>query len=210
LNYEVGKYAFYIEEENKILATGLFGVLEAMNVMFDAKINIARSKVSSTSRNFIDVDGVAKEAGFGYKGLYQFFKNELKVPINTDKSFARTSSSWHIFLDNEYKIAYDKFVAEDKSEQESAKTETVVETENQDIEQTEGEVKNEGNEGRQEEEDLSSNVGMRIEAGSSEDQEGTPNESGAPVLDGTGAESELKEEAVQPEPKKRGRKKKAE
>ena len=106
INHEIGKHAFYIPEENKILATSLFGVLDAVNTMFGANINISRSKVSATSRNFIETaDGVSKEAGFGYRGLYEFFKNELKIPVDVERSFARTSNSWHIFLDKTYKEA---------------------------------------------------------------------------------------------------------
>ena len=144
ISHEIGKHAFYISEENKILATSLFGVLDAVNTMFGASININRSKVSATSRNFIETtDGVSKEAGFGYRGLYEFFKNELKIPVDVERSFARTSNSWHIFLDKTYKEAYDKYSAVEKLMEAAQEELTDVEDEDKDLSTKNTEVKNE-------------------------------------------------------------------
>ena len=144
ISHEIGKHAFYIPEENKILATSLFGVLDAVNTMFGASININRSKVSATSRNFIETtDGVSKEAGFGYRGLYEFFKNELKIPVDVERSFARTSNSWHIFLDKTYKEAYDKYSAVEKLMETAQEELTDVEDEDKDLSTKNTEVKNE-------------------------------------------------------------------
>ena len=215
ISYEVGKHAFYIPEENKVLATSLSGIIEAMNIMFYADINPSRSKVSATSRNFIELnDGVSLEAGFGYKGLYQFFKDKLNIPINVEKSFARTSSSWHVFLEDNYKEAYDRYVA--------IESENETESKNENEETTkEGEQNNENNAGQKEAQDLSSDAGLCATSGSTEDQEGTVGQSGTPILEGTrsGTEPTVETEEVSAElptetpkeppkePTKRGRKK---
>lgn len=184
ISYEVGKHAFYIPEENKVLATSLSGIIEAMNIMFYADINPSRSKVSATSRNFIELnDGMSLEAGFGYKGLYQFFKDKLNIPINVEKSFARTSSSWHVFLEDNYKEAYDRYVTIENENEVVDKNDTEETTK-------EGEQNNENYDRTQEKEDLSSDAGLCATSGSTEDQEGTSGESGTPILEGTGSGTE--------------------
>lgn len=226
ISHEIGKHAFYIPEENKILATSLFGVLDAVNTMFGANINIGRSKVSATSRNFIETaDGVSKEAGFGYRGLYDFFKNELKVPIDVERSFARTSNSWHIFLDKTYKEAYDRYSAVEKLMETAQEELTDVEGEDEGsltdnteikneelIEQQEGDNNNaEDHEWEEETQDLPSDVGADTEAGSSQDEEGTADESGTPDVGGTGSDvPELTQEepVTEVKPKRRSGKKK--
>ena len=226
ISHEIGKHAFYISEENKILATSLFGVLDAVNTMFGANINISRSKVSATSRNFIETaDGVSKEAGFGYRGLYEFFKNELKIPVDVERSFARTSNSWHIFLDKTYKEAYDKYSAVEKLMEAAQEELTDVEDEDKDLSTKNTEVKNEefieqqegdnnnaeDHERKKEKENLPSDVGTDTEARSSQDEEGTTDESGTPDVGGTGTDvPELNQEepVTEAKPKRRSGKKK--
>lgn len=184
ISYEVGKHAFYIPDENKVLATSLSGIIEAMNIMFYANVNPLRSKVSATSRNFIELnDGASLEAGFGYKGLYQFFKDKLNIPLNVEKSFARTSSSWHIFLEDNYKEAYDRYVTIENENEIADKNDTEETTK-------EGEQNNENNAGQKEEKSVSSDAGLCATSGSTEDQEGTEGQSGTPILEGTGSGTE--------------------
>lgn len=221
ISYEVGKHAFYIPKENKVLATSLSGVIEAMNIMFYADINPLRSKVSATSRNFIELnDGVSLEAGFGYKGLYQFFKDKLNIPINVEKSFARTSSSWHIFLEDNYKEAYDRYVTiENETESKNEDENEIVDKKDTEETTKEGEQNNENHDRTQEKEDLSSDAGLCATSGSTEDQEGASGESGTPILEGTGSgaeptvsfeetsQQETPQEEAKQKPTKRGRKK---
>ena len=211
ISYEVGKHAFYVPDENKVLATSLSGIIEAMNIMFYANINPLRSKVSATSRNFIELnDGTSLEAGFGYKGLYQFLKDKLNIPLNVEKSFARTSSSWHVFLEDNYKEAYDRYV--------TIENENEIADKNDNEETTkEGEQNNENNAGQKEEKSVSSDAGLCATSGSTEDQEGTEGQSGTPILEGTGSGTEPTVETEEvsaeapketpKEPAKRGRKK---
>lgn len=127
--------SFYLVNENLIKAYSPYALIIALNEMFKVNIDPLHSKVSATSRSVVRVaeDTQWQEAGFGYKGLFAFLKDILNVPIDTDKSFARTTNCWYVYLQDSYKEAFNKMLDSEEQEvntsvedskQETANTET--------------------------------------------------------------------------------------
>lgn len=104
--------SFYLVNENLIKAYSPYALIVALNEMFKVNIDPLHSKVSATSRSVVRVaeDTQWQEAGFGYKGLFAFLKDNLNIPIDTDKSFARTTSCWYVYLQDSYKEAFNKML----------------------------------------------------------------------------------------------------
>jgi hypothetical protein len=172
--------SFYLVDENLIKAYSPYALIVALNEMFKVNIDPIHSKVSATSRSVVRVaeDTQWKEAGFGYKGLYTFLKDILNIPINTDKSFARTTNCWYVYLQDSYKEAFNKMLdsegnVEDNKPAQTAETETQI-INNEEVNTNEEDV------GCKKEEDSAGNEPDCDEAGMQQDQEGTQDESGAP------------------------------
>ena len=133
---KISNDSFYVVDENVIKAYSPHALIVALNEMFKVNIDPIHSKVSATSRSVVRVaeDTQWQEAGFGYKGLYAFLKDILNVPIDTDKSFARTTNCWYVYLQDSYKEAFNKMLdseeqevntsVEDNQPAQTAKTET--------------------------------------------------------------------------------------
>lgn len=171
--------SFYLVDENLIKAYSPYALIVALNEMFKVNIDPIHSKVSATSRSVVRVaeDTQWKEAGFGYKGLYTFLKDILNIPINTDKSFARTTNCWYVYLQDSYKEAFNKMLdsegnVEDNKPAQTAETETQI-INNEEVNTNEEDV------GCKKEEDSAGNEPDCDEAGMQQDQEGTQDESGA-------------------------------
>lgn len=109
---KISNDSFYLVEENVIKAYSPHALIVALNEMFKVNIDPLHSKVSATSRSVVRVaeDTQWQEAGFGYKGLYAFLKDILNIPIDTNKSFARTTSCWYVYLQDSYKEAFKKML----------------------------------------------------------------------------------------------------
>ena len=176
--------SFYVVDENVIKAYSPHALIIALNEMFKVNIDPLHSKVSATSRSVVRVaeDTQWQEAGFGYKGLYAFLKDILNIPIDTDKSFARTTNCWYVYLQDSYKEAFNKMLDSEEQEVntsvEDNKQET-ANTETQEIINNAEENTNEENVGFKKEEDSTRNEPDCDEAGMQQDQEGTQDESGA-------------------------------
>ena len=177
---KISNDSFYVVDENVIKAYSPHALIVALNEMFKVNIDPLHSKVSATSRSVVRVaeDTQWQEAGFGYKGLYAFLKDILNVPIDTNKSFARTTNCWYVYLQDSYKEAFNKMLdsdgnVEDNQSAQAAKTET------QEIINNTEENTNEENVGLKKEEDSARNEPDCDEAGMQQDQEGTQDESGA-------------------------------
>ena len=176
--------SFYIVDENVIKAYSPHALIVALNEMFKVNIDPLHSKVSATSRSVVRVaeDTQWQEAGFGYKGLFAFLKDILNVPIDTNKSFARTTNCWYVYLQDSYKEAFKKMLDSEEQEVntpvEDRKQETANTKTQEIINNTEVNT-NEENAGFQEKEDSTGNEPDCDEAGMQQDQEGTQDESGA-------------------------------
>ena len=170
--------SFYLVNENLIKAYSPYALIIALNELFKVNIDPIHSKVSATSRSVVRVaeDTQWQEAGFGYKGLYAFLKDILNVPIDTDKSFARTTNCWYVYLQDSYKEAFNKMLDSDGNveDNQSAQTET-----QEIINNTEETKDAEGNEWKEKTESSTRNEPDCDEAGMQQDQEGTQDESGA-------------------------------
>lgn len=201
--------SFYLVEENLVKAFSPYALIVALNELFKAEIDPIHSKVSATGRSVVRVaeDTQWQEAGFGYKGLFAFLKDNLNIPIDTDKSFARTTSCWYVYLQDSYKEAFKKML---DSEENVEDNKQAIKTETQITNNEEG-TNNEEATWTQEEKDCTDDERVRDEAGLSQEQEGTQDESGAPDLgaDGSGSEQQLAVEKPATQPRKRGPKKKA-
>ena len=109
-------------------------------------------------------------------------KDILNVPIDTDKSFARTTNCWYVYLQDSYKEAFKKMLdseeqevntsVEDNQPAQTAETETQI-INNEEVNTNEEDV------GCKKEEDSAGNEPDCDEAGMQQDQEGTQDESGA-------------------------------
>ena len=179
--------SFYVVDENVIKAYSPYALIIALNEMFKVNIDPLHSKVSATSRSVVRVaeDTQWQEAGFGYKGLYAFLKDILNVPIDTDKSFARTTNCWYVYLQDSYKEAFNKMLdseeqevntsVEDNQPAQTAKTET------QEIINNKEETKDAKDYARTQEASYPTrNEQTGNDAGMQQDQEGTQDESGTP------------------------------
>ena len=178
--------SFYLVNENLIKAYSPHALIIALNEMFKVNIDPIHSKVSATSRSVVRVaeDTQWQEAGFGYKGLFAFLKDILNVPIDTDKSFARTTNCWYVYLQDSYKEAFNKMLdseeqevntsVEDNQPAQTAKTET------QEIINNKEETKDAKDYARTQEASYPTrNEQTGNDAGMQQDQEGTQDESGA-------------------------------
>ena len=175
--------SFYLVDENLIKAYSPHALIVALNEMFKVNIDPLHSKVSATSRSVVRVaeDTQWQEAGFGYKGLFAFLKDILNVPIDTDKSFARTTNCWYVYLQDSYKEAFKKMLDSEEQEVntsvEDNKQATHTETQ---IINNEEETKNAQDYAWKEEAaHPARNEPTGDEAGMQQDQEGTQDESGA-------------------------------
>ena len=167
--------SFYLVNENLIKAYSPHALIVALNEMFKVNIDPLHSKVSATSRSVVRVaeDTQWQEAGFGYKGLYAFLKDILNVPIDTDKSFARTTNCWYVYLQDSYKEAFNKMLdSEEKEVDTQLETQTIINNEEVNT--------NEEDDRTQKEENSTGNEPDCDEAGVQQDQEGTQDESGTP------------------------------
>ena len=171
--------SFYLVEENLVKAYSPYALIIALNEMFKVEIDPIHSKVSATSRSVVRVaeDTQWQEAGFGYKGLFAFLKDNLNIPIDTDKSFARTTNCWYVYLQDSYKEAFNKMLDSEGNVEDNQPAQT-AETETQIINNEEVNT-NEENVGFKKEEDSTGNEPDCDEAGMQQDQEGTQDESGA-------------------------------
>ena len=182
--------SFYLVDENLIKAYSPYALIIALNEMFKVNIDPLHSKVSATSRSVVRVaeDTQWQEAGFGYKGLYSFLKDNLNIPIDTDKSFARTTNCWYVYLQDSYKEAFKKMLdseeqevntsVEDNQSAQTVQTET-QENQTQIINNTE-ETKDAQDYARTQEASYPArNEQTGNDAGMQQDQEGTQDESGA-------------------------------
>ena len=172
--------SFYLVEENLVKAYSPYALIIALNEMFKVEIDPIHSKVSATSRSVVRVaeDTQWQEAGFGYKGLFAFLKDNLNIPIDTDKSFARTTNCWYVYLQDSYKEAFNKMLdsednAEDNKPAQTAKTKTQTIINNTEVNT------NEKDAGQEKAESSTRNEPDCDEAGVQQDQEGTQDESGA-------------------------------
>lgn len=179
---QISNDSFYLVDENLIKAFSPHALVIAMNEMFGVEIDPLHSKISATSRNIIRVGESTEwqEAGFGYKGLFNYFKNILNIPIDTDKSFARTTSCWYVYLQDSYKEAFNKMLdSEGNAEDNNQAIQNETQENNQETNNNEEVNINEENAGREEKEDSTGNEPDCDEAGMQQDQEGTQDESGA-------------------------------
>ena len=170
--------SFYLVEENLVKAFSPYALIVALNELFKAEIDPIHSKVSATGRSVVRVaeDTQWQEAGFGYKGLFAFLKDNLNIPIDTDKSFARTTSCWYVYLQDSYKEAFNKML---DSEENVEDNKQAIQTETQII-NNEEETKNAQDYAWKEEAaHPARNEPTGDEAGMQQDQEGTQDESGA-------------------------------
>ena len=199
--------SFYLVEENLVKAFSPYALIVALNELFKAEIDPLHSKVSATGRSVVRVaeDTQWQEAGFGYKGLFAFLKDNLNIPIDTDKSFARTTSCWYVYLQDSYKEAFKKML---DSEENVEDNKQAIQTETQII-NNEEETKNAQDYAWKEEAaHPARNEPTGDEAGMQQDQEGTQDESGASNVStdpsGVGGVQGLADtnvKAVQEEPK---------
>ena len=199
--------SFYVVNENVIKAYSPHALIVALNEMFNVNIDPIHSKVSATSRSVVRVaeDTQWQEAGFGYKGLFAFLKDNLNIPIDTDKSFARTTSCWYVYLQDSYKEAFKKML---DSEENVEDNKQAIQTETQII-NNEEETENAQDYARKEEAaHPARNEPTGDEAGMQQDQEGTQDESGTPDVtadssgvDGVQGLADTNVKAVQEEPK---------
>ena len=173
---KISNDSFYLVNENLIKAYSPHALIVALNEMFKVNIDPLHSKVSATSRSVVRVaeDTQWQEAGFGYKGLYAFLKDILNVPIDTDKSFARTTSCWYVYLQDSYKEAFKKMLDSDGNVEDNQSAQTETQIINNEKENT-----NEEDVGSKKEENSARNEPDCDEAGMQQDQEGTQDESGA-------------------------------
>ena len=202
--------SFYLVNENLIKAYSPYALIIALNEMFKVNIDPIHSKVSATSRSVVGVaeDTQWQEAGFGYKGLFAFLNDILNVPIDTNKSFARTTNCWYVYLQDSYKEAFNKMLdseeqevntsVEDNQPAQTAETETQI-INNEEVNTNEEDV------GCKKEEDSAGNEPDCDEAGMQQDQEGTQDESGASDVpadpSGIDGVQGLNEPVIQEEPK---------
>ena len=199
--------SFYLVEENLVKAFSPYALIVALNELFKAEIDPIHSKVSATGRSVVRVaeDTQWQEAGFGYKGLFAFLKDNLNIPIDTDKSFARTTSCWYVYLQDSYKEAFKKML---DSEENVEDNKQAIQTETQII-NNEEETKNAQDYAWKEEAaHPARNEPTGDEAGMQQDQEGTQDESGASNVstdpsgvDGVQGLADTNVKAVQEEPK---------
>ena len=182
---KISNDSFYVVDENVIKAYSPHALIVALNEMFKVDIDPLHSKVSATSRSVVRVaeDTQWQEAGFGYKGLFAFLKDILNVPIDTNKSFARTTNCWYVYLQDSYKEAFNKMLdseenAEDNQSAQTVQTET-QENQTQIINNTE-ETKDAQDYARTQKASYPTrNEQTSNDAGMQQDQEGTQDESGA-------------------------------
>lgn len=169
--------SFYLVEENLVKAFSPYALIVALNELFKAEIDPIHSKVSATGRSVVRVaeDTQWQEAGFGYKGLFAFLKDNLNIPIDTDKSFARTTSCWYVYLQDSYKEAFKKML---DSEENVEDNKQAIQAETQIINNEEVNT-NEEDDRTQKEENSTGNEPDCDEAGVQQDQKGTQDESGA-------------------------------
>ena len=197
--------SFYLVDENLIKAYSPYALIIALNEMFKVNIDTIHSKVSATSRSVVRVaeDTQWQEAGFGYKGLYAFLKDIMNIPINTDKSFARTTNCWYVYLQDSYKEAFNKMLDSEGNVEDNQPAQT-AETETQIINNEEVNT-NEENVGIKKEENSARNEPDCNDAGMQQDQEGTQDESGASDVptdpSGIDGVQGLNEPVIQEEPK---------
>ena len=199
--------SFYLVEENLVKAFSPYALIVALNELFKAEIDPIHSKVSATGRSVVRVaeDTQWQEAGFGYKGLFAFLKDNLNIPIDTDKSFARTTSCWYVYLQDSYKEAFNKML---DSEENVEDNKQAIQAETQII-NNEEETKNAQDYAWKEEAaHPARNEPTGDEAGMQQDQEGTQDESGASNVstdpsgvDGVQGLADTNVKAVQEEPK---------
>ena len=205
--------SFYLVEENLVKAYSPYALIVALNEMFKAEIDPIHSKVSATSRSVVRVaeDTQWQEAGFGYKGLFAFLKDNLNIPIDTDKSFARTTSCWYVYLQDSYKEAFNKMLDSEGNEVDNSQAKQENSEKNNEQTNNNEEVKtNEENDWTKEKEDSAGNESDCNETRVQQNQEGTQDESGAPdvTADPSGVDGvqglndhQLNEPVVQEEPK---------
>ena len=173
--------SFYLVNENLIKAYSPYALIIALNEMFKVNIDPLHSKVSATSRSVVRVaeDTQWQEAGFGYKGLYAFLKDILNVPIDTDKSFARTTNCWYVYLQDSYKEAFNKMLDSEENTEDTSVDNNQDNNTQEIINNTEETKDAEGNEWKEKTESSARNEPDCDEAGMQQDQEGTQDESGA-------------------------------
>ena len=170
--------SFYLVEENLVKAFSPYALIVALNELFKAEIDPIHSKVSATGRSVVRVaeDTQWQEAGFGYKGLFAFLKDNLNIPIDTDKSFARTTSCWYVYLQDSYKEAFKKML---DSEENVEDNKQAIKTETQIINNKEETKNAQDYAWKEEAAHPARNEPTGDEAGMQQDQEGTQDESGA-------------------------------
>lgn len=176
--------SFYLVNENLIKAYSPHALIVALNEMFKVNIDPLHSKVSATSRSVVRVAEATQwqEAGFGYKGLYAFLKDILNVPIDTDKSFARTTNCWYVYLQDSYKEAFNKMLDSEEQEVNTSVEDNnqATQTETQTIINNKEETKDAQDYARTQEASYPArNEQTGNDAGMQQDQEGTQDESGA-------------------------------
>ena len=174
--------SFYLVEENLVKAYSPYALIVALNELFKAEIDPIHSKVSATGRSVVRVaeDTQWQEAGFGYKGLFAFLKDNLNIPIDTDKSFARTTSCWYVYLQDSYKEAFNKMLDSEGNEVDNSQAKQENSEKNNEQTNNNEEVNiNEEDAGQKEAQDSTGNESDCDETRVQQNKEGTQDESGA-------------------------------
>lgn len=105
---------FYDEIDNSLVSYSSVSLIEALNLLFNLKIDSNKSIINNNYTRLIvvseDKESIQEFFAKGFIETLTLLKEQFKVPVVVEDSYNKTSDNWIIKLDNKYKEAYDVYL----------------------------------------------------------------------------------------------------
>ena len=111
---QINDKGFYDEIDNCLVSYSSISLIEALNLLFNLKIDSNKSIINSNFTRLVvvseDKESIEEFFAKGFVETLTLLKERFKVPVVVEDSYNKTSDNWIIKLDNKYKEAYDGYL----------------------------------------------------------------------------------------------------
>ena len=111
---QINDKCFYDEIDNCLVSYNSVTLIEALNLLFNLKIDSNKSIINSNYTRLIvvseDKESIEEFFAKGFVETLTLLKEQFKVPVVVEDSYNKTSDYWVIKFDNNYKEAYDGYI----------------------------------------------------------------------------------------------------
>ena len=111
---QINDKGFYDEIDNCLVSYSSISLIEALNLLFNLKIDSNKSIINSNYTRLIvvseDKESIEEFFAKGFVETLTLLKERFKVPVVVEDSYNKTSDNWIIKLDNKYKESYDSYL----------------------------------------------------------------------------------------------------